>query len=195
MKKYDTLLLGIKTELLEDGKSNFQLEDNLNSLIFEYNCTVLVDLINELIEENNKHYITNAFKLFGRNSKIEVSTKLKLLSIGLNSKHLEIRDAAICAAELWNEPKTKFLLEEHWQNWETVSWLKDYTKKICDNLNYDNLIDLVKEKLTVSLEMDSEKTDDADWYGNYQLVDAKVKVFFDKKLIYEDTERESVYCG
>lgn len=195
MNAYDALALSIKTEILEDGKSNDHLENDLESFIFNYDCAALVELVNELIEENNKAHISNAFKLFGRSSKIETSTKIKLLSIGLNSKYLEVRDAAICAAELWNEPKTKFLLEEHWQNWETVSWLKDYTKKICDNLNYDKLIDLVKKELTVTLEMDSEQTDDPGWYGNYQIVDAKVKVFFNKKLIHEDSCRESVYCG
>ena len=56
---------------------------------------------------------------------------VKIVQSALASDHLEMRDAAVQAAESWAGAEIRKVLEQHSEN---VSWLRDYIKDVINDL-------------------------------------------------------------
>lgn len=70
-------------------------------------------------------------RLLGRMARIEGNVKRRLVTEGLASAHVEVRDAAIQAVESWEDPELVGLLRQHR---DSIAWLDDYAQRVADDL-------------------------------------------------------------
>jgi hypothetical protein len=70
-------------------------------------------------------------RLLGRTPGIELDLRRSIVKRGLASSHVAVRDAALQAAETWEDASLVLLLKTHR---EAVPWLADYAEKIVRGL-------------------------------------------------------------
>ena len=70
-------------------------------------------------------------RLLSRQRPLTEDWRLRIIRLGLSSPSLELRDAAVQAAESWEESAAVQLLQEHE---EPCSWLADYVSRVIQDL-------------------------------------------------------------
>jgi hypothetical protein len=73
----------------------------------------------------------SVLRLLGRVDEVSPSLRAKLVTEGLASPSIEFRDAAVQAAELWDDADLATTLLNHK---ETTSWLAEYIGNVARNL-------------------------------------------------------------
>ena len=134
-----------------------QLEDKLRKAFAEY---PLVDGINhpaELIVDealapaNGKRFLaelrkwsldianpgfaSSVLRCLGRTNPGTSAWRIKIVRSALNADDVEVRDAAVQAAESWGDPEILGVLENHV---EAIPWLRDYIEDVVDDLKSAN---------------------------------------------------------
>jgi hypothetical protein len=78
--------------------------------------------------------VASILALLGRVLGVGEAEKIALLSTALSSRSLEVRDAAIQAAELWGDHASLHVLDSHQ---DPVAWLDDYRRRAANEIRRD----------------------------------------------------------
>ena len=70
-------------------------------------------------------------RLLSRQKPFTGDWRLRVIQIGLSSQNIELRDAAVQAAESWEDPGVIELLKSHKEN---CAWLADYISRVLQDL-------------------------------------------------------------
>ncbi len=122
-------------EPLEDGCNHlvFKIFENAIALFEEGTILWIVDML----ERDDTAAESAALLICTATTETELSTEQKsqLLKAGLASKHATVRDAALQAAEHWDDSALASILASHC---EEVGWLSDYKDEVLADLGPAN---------------------------------------------------------
>ena len=84
-----------------------------------------------VFDETYKMYSPDVLHCLGHITIEDKSWKTAMIERALKSANIEVRDAAICVAELWGGEEMINILKNH--N-ESVTWLRGYLEKVVEDL-------------------------------------------------------------
>ena len=117
---------------LEDGISHPAEKILAEALRFRGERPVLEWLRNFSLDTAHPSFAASVLRCLGRQPCPGTSSwRSGLVRGGLAADRVEIRDAAVQAAELWGGPDTRAVLETHS---EPRPWLRDYIRDVIDDL-------------------------------------------------------------
>jgi hypothetical protein len=125
------ILLALEFEPVEDGHTH-TIEDYLKEVIHERGQEVgswLIDVISG--RRWNRSPAAELLRLVSRQKPFTEDWRLDVIRIALSSPSVELRDAAVQAAELWQEPRAVELMQQHE---ECCTWLADYIKRVMQDV-------------------------------------------------------------
>ena len=121
------VLLGcIDENTIEDGVSH-PAEKLIARFLRDHSTQTLLTLLTRT-DTCRKATLT---RLLGRNETLDSKTRISILTRGLASPNVELRDAAAQAAELWEDPTTLRALRGHY---EPIPWLDAYIRQVTDSI-------------------------------------------------------------
>jgi hypothetical protein len=120
------LVLVIDAEPFEDGVTH-SCEGLLESFLSQHGAAHLMTLVGRLSDTRAAIFL----RLLGRVRGLDSKSRSALLAHGLASQNIELRDAAVQAAELWDDPTTLGVLRNHH---EETPWLAEYIKQVVRSL-------------------------------------------------------------
>ena len=128
------LLTGLKVDPVEDGYTHpleVLLEENI-----KYHGSWVRELIIEVLLGDCWNYSLKAglIRLLSRLKPFTEEWRFKVVESGLSSPDVELRDAAVQAAENWEDSDIVQLLQEQ-AVIEGCSWLKDYISSVINDIN------------------------------------------------------------
>lgn len=123
------LLASIKSESVEDGRQH-PAESALADFVRQHGGDSFFDEMFDKPRTNGELTVT-LLRLFGRMHTFDTGFRQRLLTAGLASDDIQVRDAAVTAAEEWADPSTIALLERHV---EKSPWLSDYITRVVRDL-------------------------------------------------------------
>lgn len=127
------ILSAIDMEPVEDGLKH-PAEIFIKTAIVNHEKLTIEWLNNLVLCESNASLIASILKCVGR---LELDLckgwGFDLINKALQHRDTEVRDAAVQALELWGNSNSIRLLKEHFKH-EKILWLKEYVKKIIDDL-------------------------------------------------------------
>lgn len=123
IRDFRRLLACLESEPVEDGVSH-SAEPLLQSYLSDFSG--MLPWQEALGGEPSARILSDFLRLAGRVHP-DSQLKAKLLEQGLASENIEVRDAAVQAAELWADPGTVSALRQHQ---ERVPWLADYIQRV-----------------------------------------------------------------
>lgn len=124
------LVSAIKGEPLEDGVVH-PAEELIAKFYEKHGDNELFSLISSQTSTNSA-ITASAIRLLGRANYIDADLQQRVISLGLASPSIEIRDAAVQAAELWGDGAVVSLLRSHR---EPCPWLADYVNRVVRDLS------------------------------------------------------------
>lgn len=117
---------------VEDGIFHSS-EEILRNALTTSNDIYTLDLLQELIaDERYPHFVSSVLLCLSRLDPGTQEWRANIIETALHSKHLELRDAAVQAAEIWADKGTITILKNHNDD---VDWLQDYICEVVDILN------------------------------------------------------------
>ena len=128
----DRLHASFDTEPLEDGMDHPAEQVIATALESEDRDTALLWISSACLESESPAFAAATFLCAARQPEIGTAAwRAGLVRGGLASDHIELRDAAIQAAESWGDPGLRQVLAAHA---EPVSWLDEYRRGVVDDL-------------------------------------------------------------
>lgn len=124
------LIAILETEPVADGYDHIG-EVMLAELIDEHGFEVGEWLASSMFEEGEEPYHASILQLLGRIRPFGHVWRVIIVKRALQSKNLLMRDAAIQAAELWEDPEVLSILRQHHEEYQ---WLRDYLNKVIQYL-------------------------------------------------------------
>lgn len=119
-------------EPLEDGMDHPAEQVITAALESDYRDTALQWISSACLESDSSAFAAATFLCAARQSGIGTAGwRAELVRQGLAADSIELRDAAIQAAESWGDPGLLQILADHS---EPVSWLDDYRRGVIDDL-------------------------------------------------------------
>lgn len=117
----------IDDEAVEDGYTH-SAESALREHIEHYGAVALID---HAFMTESPIRAADLVRLLGRIPEVEIELRRKIVERGLASPHAAVRDAALQAAETWEDRSLVALLRDHR---DAVPWLSQYADKIVRGL-------------------------------------------------------------
>lgn len=117
----------IATEPVEDGMSH-PAEKFIAAFAEKHGAAGVRSAIREL---GTSRLTADFLRLLGRAARLDGGTRAEILRDALKSSDLEIRDAAVQAAESWNDRALAAILRTHR---EQVPWFADYLQRVAAEL-------------------------------------------------------------
>jgi hypothetical protein len=122
----------LEADPIEDGYSH-TAEATLKKVIrdFGYHAG---DWLTDMLSTNcwNPSLRAGLLRLLSRQKPLTKEWRLRVVQIGLLSPNLELRDAAVQAAESWEDEGVDLLLHNHI---ESCTWLADYISRVIRDLS------------------------------------------------------------
>jgi hypothetical protein len=122
----------IEADPIEDGYSH-TAEATLKKVIrdFGYHAG---DWLTDMLSTNcwNPSLRAGLLRLLSRQKPLTKEWRLRVVQLGLLSPNLELRDAAVQAAESWEDEGVDLLLQKHR---ESCTWLADYISRVIRDLS------------------------------------------------------------
>lgn len=118
-----------RAEAFEDGVSH-PAEPAFEQFLARYGDTHLAQLMMARVSEDSARFAL-MLRLAGRMEAIGRATRLELVEAGLRSSSFDVRDAAIQAAESWENAELAPILARHA---EPVPWLAEYITRLIRDL-------------------------------------------------------------
>jgi hypothetical protein len=122
--------LALEFEPVEDGHTH-TMEDYLKKIIYERGQEIGSWLIDVISGRWNQCLAAELLRLVSRQKPFTENWRLDVIRTALSSPNVELRDAAVQAAELWEEPQAVEVLQQHE---ERCAWLADYIKRVVQDL-------------------------------------------------------------
>lgn len=123
------LLAAIKSEAVEDGRQH-PAESALAAFVRQHGGDIFLEEMFDRPPADSALTVT-LLRLFGRMQLSDTGFRQRLLKSGLASGDIQVRDAAVTAAEEWSDPGAIALLESHV---EESPWLADYITRVVRDL-------------------------------------------------------------
>ena len=121
-----------ETEPVEDGMDHPAEEIIKEALLFPGDPSVLEWLRRFCLDAARPNFAASVMRCLGRQAHPGTITwRTDLVCSALNMYHVEIRDAAVQAAELWGGQDMRNVLEAH--N-EPLDWLRNYVLDVIDDI-------------------------------------------------------------
>lgn len=117
----------IDDETVEDGYTH-SAESVLHEHIEHYGAASLIE---HAFATDSPIRSADLIRLLGRIPEVEVDLRRMVVERGLASPQVAVRDAALQAAETWEDPSLVVLLRDHR---DAVPWLSQYAEKIVRGL-------------------------------------------------------------
>jgi hypothetical protein len=121
------LFTAVDEEPVEDGVVH-RAEAALAAHIAEFGATTLVE---HACSTSKAMRCAALLRLLSRVSQLDAEQRRSVVRRGLASNSVEIRDAAVQAAETWEDAALAELLRQHR---DPVSWLSDYAERVAFDL-------------------------------------------------------------
>jgi hypothetical protein len=125
----DEVLAAIDAEPFEDGMSH-PAELRVSEYIRRHGDSTIADVVIGATDKAAPG-IAVLIRLLARHTAISLATRLDIVSAGLASRNIEVRDAAAQAAEIWENPELAPILASHH---ERAPWLADYIASVARDL-------------------------------------------------------------
>lgn len=122
----EKLRAAVDLESVEDGVTH-PAEAELDLFVRENGAGPLMAYVERLPSPRHAAFI----RLLGRLECVDPASRMQLVSRALASRDVEVRDAAIQAAETWSDASLAALLTAHD---EPVAWLAAYRQQVVDDL-------------------------------------------------------------
>lgn len=122
-----SLITAIMAESVEDGVQH-PAETLLSAFTQAHGVVGVLEAIAEAAARRLK---ADFLKLLARSAPLDTSTRSAVIANALKSSDLEIRDAAVQAAETWHDPALAQILRAHK---EPVPWLADYATRVAADI-------------------------------------------------------------
>ncbi len=117
-----------EAEPLEDGMSHPADRIIEGALQSPEDKSVLDNLLTLSLDEKHPSFSASILRCLGRQKNPGTSEwRLKLIETSLTMDSVEIRDAAVQAAEFWNDQNLESILRDHQ---ETKPWLREYIQNV-----------------------------------------------------------------
>lgn len=123
----DRIVTFLRDEPVEAGL-NHPAEATLQTYLDTYGSAHVASILSAL---DNSAIWADLLRLLGRSQHIPLADREQLVRDGLASAHVEVRDAALQAAELWDDSNLATLVRTHR---EPVPWLAEYAVQIARDL-------------------------------------------------------------
>ena len=128
----DRLRASFDAEPLEDGMDHPAEQVIKVALESEDTDKILHWISSACLESENPAFAAATFLCVARQPEIGTAAwRAGLVHGGLASENIELRDAAIQAAEFWGDPDLREILADHS---EPASWLDEYRRGVMDDL-------------------------------------------------------------
>jgi hypothetical protein len=121
------LFAAIDEEPVEDGVVH-RAEATIAAHVEEFGAAALVE---HACGSSTATRSASLLRLLSRVSRLDAEQRRGIIRRGLASTSVEIRDAAVQAAETWEDAALAELLRHHR---EPVSWLSEYAKRVVSDL-------------------------------------------------------------
>ena len=121
-----------ETEPLEDGMHH-KAEDIIEQALQSDEDGRILDWLKDFsLDDTQPAFAASILRCLGRQEYLGTSSwRSELVRDALASDDVEIKDAAVQAAELWDDPHILPVLKSHY---EPESWLRDYISDVIDDL-------------------------------------------------------------
>jgi hypothetical protein len=123
-----SLLAAVDTEPVEDGVIH-PAERELSAFLGRHGVASLHEAMFQA--RANSGRTAALLRLLGRGDGVDATARERLLLAGLEAASVEVRDAAVQAAELWDDAALVTTLRAHK---ETTPWLADYVARVARDL-------------------------------------------------------------
>jgi hypothetical protein len=126
VEDFREILDGLANEAVEDGVT-YPSESLVHSYLESYSHGG--SSWSEILKSASSRpsVLADFLRLAGRAKSGDSAIRIQLLKAGLRSSSVEVRDAAVQAAELWADPAAVAVLAKHQ---EAVPWLADYLENV-----------------------------------------------------------------
>ena len=123
----DVIHAMIEHETVEDGYIH-SAEDRISMHIERFGAAGLIEYA---LTGEGPSRSSDFIRLLGRLQEVEGDLRRSIVERGLASPHVDVRDAALYAAETWEDPSLIPLLRTHR---DPVRWLAAYAEQIVQDL-------------------------------------------------------------
>ena len=128
----DKLHAAFETEPLEDGMHH-KAEDIIEQVLQSREDECILEWLKAFsLDDTQPVFAASVLRCLGRQENLGTNSwRSELVRDALALDDVEIRDAAVQAAELWDDPHILPVLKSHY---EPESWLRDYISDVIDDL-------------------------------------------------------------
>lgn len=120
------LLTELNDSVLEDGVTH-AAETVIKGAVADHNADMVLGLLTGLVETESPATAADIIRSAARVQELGLSrSAVRLVAYGLGSEHVEVRDAAVQAADMWAGAGMGRLLREHV---EPVRWLREHIER------------------------------------------------------------------
>lgn len=123
------LVASIKTEPVEDGFLH-PAELTMNRIVNQFTAIEIHELVFDDVLRQSP-ITASLIQLLGRIDSLQPALRQSIITTGLASDRVDIRDAVVQAAELWGDPAAITLFQNHK---EQVGWLENYINHVVRDL-------------------------------------------------------------
>ena len=127
-----TLRMAFEESPVEDG-INHAAEHVLDEMLRSQDQQPILELLGKIAVDDGRPYLASSIlRCLGRRRPGTAYWRAEIVREALTSDDLEIRDAAVQAAESWGGLEIRRALQDHK---ESISWLRAYVDEVVEDLN------------------------------------------------------------